>query len=222
MQEEWKPVVGYEGLYEVSNTGKIKNSNSNKILKPATVSGYYRVVLCKSSGLAKPEHRNLLVHRLVASAFINNPDNKEQVDHINGNRLDNRVSNLRWTTCKENHNNPVTVARNIAMHNTPAYKERIGRVMNTPEVIARRNAKLRSEDHRRRVAETHGHKVICLETGKIYVSTCEAAKAYGVSHPLIRQSCLYGNVNDATLDNNPKKLKHHFKYYNPNNSNQGE
>lgn len=95
----WKDIVGYEGMYMVSDDGQIMNVRKH-ILKPVILNGYNRIN-CHKDGILK----SYLVHRLVAEAFIENPDNKEFVDHINGNRQDNRVENLRWATAQENCRN---------------------------------------------------------------------------------------------------------------------
>ena len=92
--EIWKPIPGAEG-YEVSNLGNVKNVNKTTYLALSSWSGYYKVRLGSRGG-------DYLVHRLVAQAFIPNPDNKPQVNHINGNKKDNRVENLEWVTVKEN------------------------------------------------------------------------------------------------------------------------
>ena len=104
--EVWKDVVGYEGLYQVSNMGNVKSVGYGKerVLKPGKDSRKYLTVSLSKS--KKP--KTFLVHRLVAQAFIPNPDNKPCIDHINTITTDNRVENLRWVTPKENVNNPLT------------------------------------------------------------------------------------------------------------------
>lgn len=107
--ERWKPVKGYEKEYRISNYGRLltlaRNGLSDSKILSIGISGrYWRV------GLRKNDVRNhYSVHRLVAEAFVPNPDNLPQVDHINNNRMDNRSVNLRWTTAKQNRNNPITV-----------------------------------------------------------------------------------------------------------------
>ena len=97
MKEEWKSVIGYEGLYEVSSCGQIKSLRKGALLTPHKINGYYVVRLCKNGKM-----KNHKVHRLVAIAFIPNPENKAFVDHIDTNRSNNRVENLRWVTASEN------------------------------------------------------------------------------------------------------------------------
>ena len=106
MNEEWRDIKGYEGLYQVSNLGRVKSFKYNKvkILSPSKNNhGYLSVVLCKD-GICK----NAKVHRLVANACIPNLDDKPYVDHIDTDRTNNNVSNLRWVTAKENNDNELT------------------------------------------------------------------------------------------------------------------
>lgn len=99
-QEIWKPIKGYEGLYEVSNLGNVR-SKTRIIKQPNNKKGYP----CANVRDINGKQKTIETHRLVAIAFIPNPDNKSQVDHIDANKLNNKVSNLRWTTPKENSNN---------------------------------------------------------------------------------------------------------------------
>ena len=109
--EEWRDIVGYEGLYQVSDSGMVKSVSrmashkayglmrvDEKILKPCVLkSGYSSVVLSVQS-----KTKSLLVHRIVSAAFIPNPESKPHVNHKNGIKTDNRAINLEWCTRSEN------------------------------------------------------------------------------------------------------------------------
>ena len=98
--EEWKKIPGYEGLYEVSNMGNVRNVRRNKLLRLSkTNNRYIRVSLCKN-GIKT----GLTVHRLVAEAFIPNPDNLPEVNHKDEDKTNNRVENLEWCDHKYNMN----------------------------------------------------------------------------------------------------------------------
>ena len=120
--EIWKDVKGYEGYYQVSNFGRVKSlyrefwsGKDHRILKkyPEALlkiwldnGGDEYVTLCKEA-----KCRKYKVHRLVGEAFIPNPENKPQIDHIDTVRTNNRVGNLRWATRRENNLNPITMKR---------------------------------------------------------------------------------------------------------------
>lgn len=109
--EIWQEIRGYEGLYKVSNIGRVKSENrvvmrsngapqtvNEKIIAQQDNSnGYYRVILWKDG-----KHEFRFVHRLVAEAFVQNVDNKPVVDHIDFDRHNNKAENLRWCTQAEN------------------------------------------------------------------------------------------------------------------------
>ena len=114
MTEVWKDIKGYEGLYQVSDIGRVKSfdrmvidkigrkyNKKGRILKPKTgPNGYLRVALCDDCG--KP--KGFYVHRLVCEAFHENPESKPCVNHIDENKTNNVASNLEWCTYKENIN----------------------------------------------------------------------------------------------------------------------
>lgn len=115
--EEWRDIKGYEGLYQVSNLGRVRSLDrkvwggdkfgycirQGKILKLNDHLGYKFIRLSVNANKKK-----YWVHRLVAETFILNPENKPQVDHIDTDASNNNVDNLRWVTQKENRNNPLT------------------------------------------------------------------------------------------------------------------
>lgn len=107
MKELWKNIQGYEGLYQISNFGRVKSfrkstkysCQSEFILKPSVANTGYAQVCLYANGTRK----KFLVHRLVAGAFIPNPDNLPQINHKDENRLNNHISNLEWCTPEYNN-----------------------------------------------------------------------------------------------------------------------
>lgn len=151
MEEEWRDIAGYEGLYQISNLGRVKSLKREVNIKLLNVGWAKREVpelirkqIIYKNGYAgvqlhKQQRLHLsLIHRLVAKAFIPNPDNKPEVNHKNGNKLDNRVENLEWVTRAENDKHSRKILKNICG--------------NKPK------------------------RVICVETGIIYESTGEASR----------------------------------------------
>jgi len=128
-KEIWKPVVGFEGWYEVSSFGRLRsvdrvevNANGvtrhlkGKMISTSSLSHGYPVAVLMRPG----EKKMVRIHRLVAKAFIQNPENKPCIDHIDTNRANCRKDNLRWVDNKENSNNPISV-ENARIASTKEY-----------------------------------------------------------------------------------------------------
>ena len=120
--EEWKDIKGYEGIYQVSDLGRVRSLDridaaghrrKGKMLKPyKNKGGYICVVLCKNG-----QTKGFQIHRLVAEAFIPNPDNLPQVNHCNERRDDNKAFNLEWCDAKYNSNYGTHIERSVAGRN---------------------------------------------------------------------------------------------------------
>lgn len=115
MPEEWKNVKDYENKYQVSSSGKVRNKITNKILKHGlNKQGYHRVNLYNESGM-----KSKFVHRLVAQAFIPNPENKSEVNHIDEDKTNNNVNNLEWSTRQDNINHGTRNKRSSIKQSIP-------------------------------------------------------------------------------------------------------
>ena len=110
--EIWRPIEGYPN-YSVSSKGNVMNVVTGTILKTTLSYACYNRVKLYNNG----NSQNYVIHRLVANAYLTNPENKPCVDHMNNNTTDNNVRNLRWATIKENCQN-----RSIASNNTSGAK----------------------------------------------------------------------------------------------------
>lgn len=159
MKEIWRPVKGYEGLYEVSNLGNVRsNYKANRINKNGLLKGYagvrYKMVILCKEGVKKMH----TVHRLVAIAFIPNPEGKRCVNHKNGIKTDNRVENLEWCTHSENVSHAFSLGLNYVSELHRDTARRIG------AINGRKNAK----------------RVVDTKTGIVYNSLTDAAESVGI------------------------------------------
>jgi hypothetical protein len=176
--EIWKDVIGYEGLYQVSNFGQVKALprikiakgsywTSEKILKPGSDDGYQKVVLTKN-GIRSTKK----VHRLVASAFYG--EYKElSVNHIDSNRANNRIENLEWVTHLEN-------IRHARKNNR------------YPKTVI-------SEYQKQKIKDSTCKKVICTESGMIYNSIKEASEDRNIKKSTLVHYLLGSRKNKTTL-----------------------
>ena len=117
----WKPVIinGKDSGYKISNTGILLNKKSHQVCPTTNHKGYCQISIVYD----KNKRITTSIHRLVAQAFIPNPENKPQVNHKDGNKLNNKLSNLEWVTNKENYNHWYKPSRYV-MDTTNCYMQR--------------------------------------------------------------------------------------------------
>lgn len=119
--EVWKDVPDYETKYRISNLGSLWSVKYSRLMNPSLNDGYRK---------ARIGGRNTGVHRLVALAFIPNPANKPCVNHINGNKLDNRLENLEWVTNEENTEHAINTGLFYHAQKDPARRLNVNKVAN--------------------------------------------------------------------------------------------
>lgn len=194
--EEWKDIKGYENLYQVSTKGRVKSLlyKKEKILKGSLNSEKYFTVHLKGKTYA--------IHRLVAETFLERVEGKNEIDHINTNRNDNYIENLRWVTHKENCNNPLTIQKYKKIKRY--YKSRII----TKETIEKiRQTKATNKENGKRI---NGKTVICITTGKIFTSAVLASEYYNIrSSDII--ACCKGKRKSCGKLNNEKLIWEYYK-----------
>ena len=201
--EEWRDVGGYEGLYKISNRGRIKSYQGRykkpKILKTTmTTTGYKKIELTKNK-----RKKSLKVHRLVAEAFLPNEENKPYVNHIDNNPLNNDVMNLEWCTQKENmvHSAIYGNHKSFAWENkdrvvseyetgaslsTLAHKYGGGSVQTIKNVLTRENIKIRT-----RSEQKMKYKYSRVEMVSLFVNgarNVDIAKQLGIPRQLVNAS----------------------------------
>lgn len=123
-KEEWRDIAGYEGRYQVSDLGNVRNAKTKRKLKPFTQSTHDYLTVNLMDPEAKGGQRTYLVHRLVAEAFVEKPetDEKLEVNHLNFNKLDNRAENLEFCTHSRNMNWSLTGCSPISQYTTTGEK----------------------------------------------------------------------------------------------------
>jgi hypothetical protein len=186
MEEIWRGITGYEGLYQVSSLGRVKslerykdNHGKQQLIQESIKTtrkdkqGYLLLDLYKDN-----KQKTVRVHRLVAEHFIENSDNKETVNHIDGNKGNNTADNLEWATFKE--------------QNKHFYNHNLKSKHNINKAIKAMN-------------KAQAKKVKCLNNDIVYESASEAARVVGISGSLVMKCCR-GERKSAGKDENMNPL----------------
>lgn len=173
MKEIWKDIEGYEGLYQVSNFGNVYSFLTKKKLKPGNDKGYLKVNLSKQKKV-----KQFTMHRLVAKAFIPNPNNYPIINHKDENPSNNHVNNLEW--CDYRYNN-----------NYGTMKERISKTLKGKNAGEKHHmyGKHHTPESKRKMSKKLSKKVICLTTGEVFNSLQEASKKMKISCSGISECC---------------------------------
>lgn len=176
--EEWKDIIEYEGLYQVSNLGNVKNSRTNKLLSLRYRKDNHIDCMLYKNGQGK----RYSVHRLVAIAFISNPNNYPIINHIDGNGLNNNVSNLEW--CTYSYNTQHANDNNLINHKTGIEHYMFGKT---------------GENH------PASEPVYCLNTKERFENMEQAAYSVNLKATDI-SACCSGKQKSAGLSNEKQRL----------------
>lgn len=192
MIEEWKDIAGYEGIYQVSNLGRVRSLDritphghklKGRVLRtPINSRGYPKVHLRHEPWGSKV----FVVHQLVARAFLPNPENKPFIDHIDCNKENNKVANLRWATPRENARNPLTYEK------VKLVGQRAIKCAHTPEAEAKRSASLKGLFKGGK--HPGARPVIAEKTGKAFACVKDAAGFYAVAPNAIASAIKRGGT----------------------------
>lgn len=197
MEEIWRDIKGYEGKYQVSNLGRVKSlertdNNNHKVkekeLKIISDKDQYSIINLYQNG----KNKTCRIHRLVASAFIPNPNNYPVINHKDENRTNNRIDNLEWCTSK--HNN------NYGSHN-----KKVGKAL---------KGKPKSKQHILKVRENNPNKrkVKCLNTNEIFEYIVDAARIYNICQSDITKCCKGKNKSAGKIDGKPARWMYYEDY----------
>lgn len=202
----WKQIDGYPN-YVINTDGIVFNTKRNKELKQCYRSGYKSVVLFRNG-----KSISCFVHRLLANAFIPNPDNKPFVDHIDGNKINNNLTNLRWATPLENVRNentfPQMIKRVREVCSTKEFCEKMHVIHNDPIY------KEKHKENLRRGWDLLKKKVICIETKQMWNSCNDLAAFLKVDFREASHYCLGKRIykGDFIKKDNIVVKNPHFAY----------
>lgn len=170
MKEVWKDIKGFEGIYQVSNLGRVRSIRVI-YLKPQTIGGGYNSVRLYNIKATKPtKPKTKLLHRLIAENFIPNPNKKSCVNHKNGIKTDNRLENLEWVTNSENGLHAYRIGLNYTR-----------------------------DEYRNKLGEYTSKIVIDLQTGIFYNSLVEACRIFGLCPKAFSKKINNINKNNTSL-----------------------
>jgi len=183
LHEKWLPITNFENKYEVSDFGRIRNSNTLQVLKLYNQNGYNYTYL----SISKTKGLRPTVHRLVAIHFIYNPDNKPCVNHIDCNRSNNHISNLEWVTHKENTD------YGIRYGNIKQFQKGLSNVANREYVRKKISEGLSGSKHYK------AKVIVDTATGAVYGCIQEAANANNISREKLKHYLKGSCKNKTTL-----------------------